>query len=224
MRWTRLHEWEVTPEEGERIQVSLAGRARSAEVHQPSESPLLLAGAAVAERAAAVVVLETKGWQVVEAKRIEVPCSSAEELRYRRGLMAFTFGPPLLQVFEEIESSPDIVFFRAHGLAHPRRCGMATHLGLLLGVPSIGCAEKLLCGEYTPPGPHRGDWSPVTDESETVGTCVRTREGSKPVFVSPGYGLDVRGAVQMALQCTVQHRWPEPLRQARLFARAGEAG
>jgi deoxyribonuclease V len=216
MRWDRLHRWEVTPEEAERIQRRLGGPAREPKPGQ-SPGPLrLVAGAAVSGRAAAVAVLETEGWSLVEGKRIEFPAPLPP---YRAGLMAFAFGPALLQCFEQVESKVQLAIFHAHGLAHPRRCGMATHLGLLLSVPSLGCADRLICGQYAAPGPSRGDWMPVTDEGEIIGAAVRTRQGSRPLLVSPGYALTVEEAVQIALRCARPYRWPEPLRRARLLAR-----
>jgi len=88
-----------------------------------------------------------------------------------------------------------------------------------VGIPSVGCADTLLCGEHAPPGPNRGDWAPVTDGGELVGACLRTRQRSRPVFVSPGYGLDVELAVRIVLHSTVGYRLPEPLRRARVLAR-----
>jgi deoxyribonuclease V len=161
--------------------------------------------------------MEADGERVVEAGRAGL--NPEETGTYRRGLMAFTYGPLLLQAFESIESSVDIALFRAHGIAHPRRCGMAAHLGLLLDTPSIGCADKLLCGEHESPGPERGDWTPVIHGRDIVGAAVRTRGGSRPLFVSPGFVLDVEQAVEIVLRSTREHRMPEPLRQARLAAR-----
>ncbi len=218
MEWRSLHGWEVSPEEAERIQVSLAERLAPA--GGPAlEPPTTIAGAAVSSGAAAVVVLRASDWSPVEMRKVALPSSPPGGLRYRRGLLAFTLGPPLLRAFEAIRCEVDVALFRAHGIAHPRRCGMAAHLGLLLGRPSIGCAEALLTGECSPPGPARGDWTPVTDGGDVLGACLRTRPGSKPVYASPGYGLGVEEAVGIVLSSARSHRLPEPLRQARLFAR-----
>lgn len=217
MRWKQLHPWEVAPEEGERIQSWLAALAREATDRFTLGEWRLVAGAIIAGGAAAVAVMEADTWQLVEARRIELGADSS----YCRGLMAFALGPALLRAFEGIESRADIAIFRAHGLAHPRRLGMATHLGLLLGVPSLGCADTLLCGEYGGPGSGRGDWAPVTDGREVIGGAVRTRAGAKPLFVSPGYGLRVEEAVEIALRCSPCHRLPEPIRRVRLIARGG---
>jgi deoxyribonuclease V len=132
--------------------------------------------------------------------------------------MAFAYGPPLLRAFELVESSVDVLMFRAHGIAHPRRLGLAAHLGLLLGVPSVGCADKLLCGEHAPPGLERGEWTPVRDGDEIIGACLRTRGGARPLFVSPGYALSIEDSVDLALLTASRYRMPEPLREARRLA------
>ena len=214
-----LHSWDVPTEEAEATQLRLAALAREDSGRLDVAHVKLVAGAALSPRAAAVVVLEDKTWTVVEAQRIELPAADASAGRYHRGLMGFAFGPPLLAAFEKVESKVDVVMFLGHGLAHPRRCGMATHVGLLLETPSLGCAERLLCGESIPPGPERGDWTPVTDQGEVIGACVRTRAGAKPLYVSPGYRMNIEGAVELALRASERHRWPEPLTQARVGAR-----
>jgi deoxyribonuclease V len=212
-----LHDWDVSAEEAERIQSALAPRIRSASKRARGTEWTRVAGAAVFGQAAVVVVMDADGWRPVETGWAGL---DADEVRqYRHGLMAFSYGPLLLQAFASIDAGADIAMFRAHGTAHPRRCGMAAHLGLLLDIPSIGCADRLLCGECEPPGPHRGDWTPVRDGEEVIGAAVRTREGSRHLFVSPGFALGVEQAVEIALRSTLDHRLPEPLRQARIAAR-----
>ncbi len=217
MRWMQLHNWDVPTDEAERIQSALAVRIRSAAGRVPMGEWSLVAGAAIFGRGAAVVVMGADGWEVVETGWAGL--SPEEVISYKPGLMAFGYGPLLLDAFESIGCGADVVLFRAHGIAHPRRCGMAAHLGLLLDVPSVGCANKLLCGEHEPPGPERGDWTPVTDGPDLVGAAVRTQHGSTPLLVSPGFGLTVDEAVEIVLRATPGHRIPEPLRQARLAAR-----
>ncbi len=221
MRCHKLHDWDVTPEQAERIQLSLASRVqRSLESASPIR-PATVAGAVVSADAAAVAVLRTCELEVVETRRVELPGPSPGRMRYRPGLMAFAYGPPLLRAFQLVESPVDVVMFRAHGIAHPRRLGLAAHLGLLLDTPSLGCGERVLCGEHGAPGPERGDWAEVTDEDEVIGACVRTLRDTRPLVVSPGYALTVYHAVEVALLTTPEHRMPEPLRQARRIARGG---
>lgn len=221
MRCQKLHDWEVTPEEAERIQLSLASRIqRSLESRAPIR-PSTIAGAVVSAEAAAVAVLRTSDLAVVEARKIEFPAPSPGRMRYWPGLMAFAYGPPLLRAFELVESPVDVVVFRAHGIAHPRRLGLAAHLGLLLEMPSLGCADRALCGEHAPPGAERGQWAEVTDGDEVIGACLRTCREARPLIVSPGYALSLYNAVEVVLSTSREHRMPEPLRQARRIARGG---
>ena len=221
MRWHKLHHWDVTPEEAERIQLSLASRVQHSLDNASPIRPGTVAGAVVSAEAAAVAVLRTSDLELVEGRRIELPGPSSGRMRYRPGLMAFAYGPALLQAFDLVESPVDVVMFSAHGIAHPRRLGLAAHLGLLLETASLGCADKLLCGRHAAPGADRGDWTEVTDGSEMIGACVRTRRGTRPLIVSPGYALGLRNAVEVVLSTSREHRMPEPLRQARRIARGG---
>jgi deoxyribonuclease V len=217
MEWTRLHRWEVSVREAERIQSSLAEKIAVARGAWQAGACPQMAGAVVGGQVAAVVVMHADGWEIAETRHSGQ--ASPEIGRYRRGLMAFTYGPMLLQTFERVRARPHVVMFRGHGIAHSRRCGMAAHLGLLLETPSLGCADKLLCGAHEAPGPKRGDWTPVTHRGETVGAAVTTRDGARPLFASPGFALDVEQTVEIVLQATPHHRMPEPLRQARLAAK-----
>jgi deoxyribonuclease V len=221
MRCQKLHDWDVTPDEAEGVQLSLASRVRRSLESASRLQPATLAGAVVSAEAAAVAVLGTSDLEVMEARRVEHSGPSPGRMRYRPGLMAFAYGPPLLRAFELVESRVDVVMFRAHGIAHPRRLGLAAHLGLLLETPSLGCADRALCGEHAPPGAERGDWVEVTDGDEAIGACVRTRRGARPLIVSPGYALNLYNAVEVVLSTSREHRMPEPLRQARRIARGG---
>lgn len=132
---------------------------------------------------------------------------------YVPGYLSFREGPLLLEAFRRLGLRPDLCLFDGHGLAHPRRFGLACHLGLVLGIPSVGCAKSLLVGEYAEPGPHRGDWRPLRLGGTTVGAAVRTREGVRPLFVSPGHAIGLRPAVRWTLACC-RYRVPEPIRLA----------
>jgi len=114
---------------------------------------------------------------------------------------------------------PDVVVFDAHGIAHPRRMGLACHLGLVLDRPSIGCAKSVLVGSYEEPPPEAGTWTPLVDRGEVVGAAVRTRQRAKPVFVSCGHRVSLRRAIDVMLQCADSTRIPKPTREAdRLVA------
>ena len=221
MHWRKLHHWHVAPAEAERIQLSLASRVQHSLDNASPIRPGTVAGAVVSAEAAAVAVLRTSDLAMVETQRVELPRPSPTPMPYRPGLMAFAYGPPLLRAFELVESPVDVVMFSAHGIAHPRRLGLAAHLGLLLETPSLGCADRLLCGEHARPGAERGDSTEVTDGSEMIGACVRTRRDARPLIVSPGYALGLYNAVEVVLSTSREHRMPEPLRQARRIARGG---
>jgi len=162
----------------------------------------------------AVVVLEFPGLETLEKKFFV----SEVAFPYIPGLLSFREAPALLGALALVECEPDIILFDGQGIAHPRRMGIATHLGLLLEKPTIGCAKSLLIGEYLPPREGEGSYTLLKDKGEVIGAAVRTRKERKPVFVSPGDGIDLMTSIQIVLECTGQHRLPEPLRQAHLLA------
>jgi len=164
---------------------------------------------------AAIVVLRFPGLEVVEKTcvvcRVPFP--------YVPGLFFFREGPAILEAFGTLTTDPDLIFVHGHGYAHPRRFGIASHIGVLLDVPSIGVAQHLLTGTAMSPGTGRGSSEPVHDRSEVIGRAVRTVEGSKPVFVSVGHKVDLDQAVAMVLKTTILHRTTEPLWQADRVSR-----
>lgn len=167
-----------------------------------------------------VVVLELPGLETLEKKFFV----SETAFPYIPGLLSFREAPPLLGALAVVECEPDVILFDGQGIAHPRRMGIATHLGLLLKTPTIGCAKSLLIGEYLPPADREGSYSLLKDKGEVIGAAVRTKKQRKPVFVSPGDGIDLAGAIQIVLQCTGRHRLPEPLRQAHLLVNETKKG
>lgn len=132
------------------------------------------------------------------------------------GLLTFREGPALLKAFAALRTRPDPILFDAHGLAHPRRFGLACHMGVLLNRPSVGCAKSVLVGKWDPEalGEERGAWTPLILNGKRTGAAVRTREATKPIFVSIGHRVSLRSAVQLALACCAGYRIPEPTRQA----------
>ena len=141
---------------------------------------------------------------------------SSGELRfpYVPGLLAFREMPLLLEAFGKLRQRPDLILADAHGWAHPRRAGMACHLGLVLDVPTIGCAKSVLIGEYKMPAIARGATSPLCAGEEEIGRAVRTRPGVRPVFVSCGHRVSLPTAVRLVLKCCDGYRIPKPLREA----------
>jgi deoxyribonuclease V len=123
---------------------------------------------------------------------------------YVPGLLAFREGPIVLAALERLAERPDVLIFDAQGLAHPRRMGLATHLGILLDVPSVGCAKSRLCGKETEPGEEKGSWTPLLDRGEVIGAVVRTRSRVRPVYVSVGHRVDLETAVSLVLSCATK--------------------
>jgi deoxyribonuclease V len=165
---------------------------------------------------AAVAVLSYPGLQVIESAVAARPVT----FPYVPGLLSFREGPAVLDALDKLKSPPDLLIFDGHGLAHPRRFGLACHLGLLVDIPAIGCAKSRLCGQYEEPGPHRGDTMPLIDKGEVVGAAVRTRAGVKPVFVSIGHRVDLPTSIHYVLACCRGYRLPETTRWAHRLAGA----
>jgi deoxyribonuclease V len=213
MNVTPLHRWDVTPAEAAAIQRRLRGRL----VLDDDLGPVRrVAGADIALDPrrklgfGGVVVFSFP--ELVEIERQTVVCPLT--FPYVPGLLAFREAPVLLGAFARLRAEPDVVVFDAHGLAHPRRMGLASHLGLVLGTPSIGCAKSVLVGTFDPPPRAAGTWTPLVHEGETVGAAVRTRDGVKPVFVSQGHRISLATAVGLMLRCSSGYRVPVPTREA----------
>ena len=171
----------------------------------------LVAGADAAyagrEAWAAVVVMTFPRLEPVEStcasRRVTFP--------YIPGLLSFREAPALIDAFARITNPPDCILLNGHGYAHPRRFGLASHVGLVLGMPSVGIARRLLTGNARPPGSSRGSQEPVRDGDEVIGMVVRTVEGKRPVVVSAGYRTGLAQAVRLALDAAVSHPLTEPL-------------
>jgi deoxyribonuclease V len=138
---------------------------------------------------------------------------------YVPGLLAFREAPPMLDALARVSRPPDLILVNGHGLAHPRRFGLACHVGVLTGIPVIGVAMSRLVGAYREPGPKRGEWSQLIDRGETVGAVLRTRSRVRPVFVSPGHLVSLTSAIAFVLACAPRFRVPEPLRLADRLSR-----
>ncbi len=133
---------------------------------------------------------------------------------YVPGLLSFREVPALASAWKRLSARPDVLFCDAQGIAHPRRMGLAAHLGIVLGVPTIGCAKSRLVGEAGEPGPERGSRAALVHEGETIGCVLRTRDAVRPLYVSPGHMMDMETAIEMVLGAGRGYRLPEPTRQA----------
>ncbi len=207
------HSWRLSPGEAVRLQRRLAEQVSLRPFRKTVRS---LAGADVSYDPltgrfhAAVVLLSWPGLSVIETARAR----GRSGFPYIPGLLSFREVPPLLRAFRRLRRRPCLIFCDGQGLAHPRRFGLACHLGLLLGIPTLGCAKTRLVGEHSPVPPERGGRSALLFDGRRVGTALRTREGTKAIFVSPGHGLSIAQAASWALRCTGRYRIPEPTRLA----------
>ena len=158
---------------------------------------------------AAAVVYDRESKQIVEVAH----ATAAVTVPYLPGYLSFREGPAVSAALANLKHPFGVVCFDGQGFAHPRRCGLATHIAVTLGVPGIGVAKSRYIGEFDEPGRSAGAWSPLTDKGETIGAVVRTRDGVNPVFVSVGHLVDLPSAIELVLSC-VRKRVPEPTRQA----------
>lgn len=163
---------------------------------------------------AAVVVLSLPDLELVEQTVTLRPVT----FPYIPGLRSFRETPVALAALEQLKTRPDLLLVNGHGVAHPQRFGVASHIGLLLDLPSVGCSISVPVGLAVEPDAHLGAWSPLTDDQEIIGAAVRTRPGSRPVYVSTGHRISLETAIGTVLRCTRGHRQPEPLRLAARLA------
>jgi deoxyribonuclease V len=217
MHITLRHAWTTDTAEAKKIQLEMAGEvSRAGNVTDPR----FIAGVDISVNrfkgtgTAAVVVLSYPELEVMEVRTAAGKIS----FPYVPGLLSFREMPLILLAFEKISHTPDIVIMDGQGLAHPRRCGIACHLGLFLGIPTIGCAKSRLVGTYNEPGNEPGSWSVLLDNNDVIGAVLRTKARVKPVYVSPGHMINLKSAVDWVLACCRGYRLPEPTRLAHMAA------
>jgi len=217
MRVQSLHPWQMSPSEARAIQRDLAGQVcRGNEIGAPA----MVAGADIsASRSGstgigAVVVLSFPALELVEVEVVE----KRVEWPYIPGLLSFREAPLVVAACERLKSVPGLLLVDGHGIAHPRRCGIASHLGLLLDIPTIGCAKSLLCGTHGLLGEEPGSRADVVEGGEVVGAAVRTRANVRPVYVSIGHKVDLSSAVKWVMKCCTGFRLPQPARLAHMAA------
>ena len=217
MEVIRQHEWRVSTSEAREIQAELAGQvSRAGDVNNLR----LIAGVDISVNrwaktgTGAVVVLSYPELEPVEIKVV----TDHIEFPYVPGLLSFREAPLILAACKELTVTPDLVMVDGQGIAHPRRIGLASHLGLFLDVPTIGCAKSRLCGRHDEPGNEAGSYAELLDGDEVIGVVLRTREGVKPVYVSVGHKVDLPAAIRWTLACCRGYRLPEPTRLAHQAA------
>jgi deoxyribonuclease V len=215
-RKSGLHSWDLTTAEARDLQLRLAAQVDAA---RPLERYSTVAGADVSyDRRgkwlhAAVVVLRADTFELIDRSGIVAEA----KFPYVPGLLSFREAPAVIAAFEALKIKPDVLICDGQGIAHPRRMGLAAHLGLYLDMPTIGCAKSWLCGDFDEPGLARGAWSPLTDGGETIGAVLRTRMGVKPLFVSSGHRCDLTSAIAVVLATAPQYRLPVTSRLAHQY-------
>jgi len=210
------HPWAVSPKQAVTIQRDLSASVRAVPLPRPAET---IAGIDVSIREdraqAAIVVLRLPDLAVVDQAvwRADVP------FPYVPGLLSFREIPVILPALERLHTWPDVLMTDSQGLAHPRRFGLACHLGVLLERPAFGVAKRLLTGRYRNLGGEKGSRMPLRHQGESVGAALRTREGVKPVYVSIGHRITLEEAVTLTLACAPRYKIPEPTRLAHHLSR-----
>jgi deoxyribonuclease V len=209
--------WKLTPREARTLQLELAGQVRlkplperigvlgASDIGYVKTSNLLVA---------AMLTFKWPGLEPMETVHSVAPA----RFPYVPGLLSFREIPTLLEAFARLRHPPDVLLCDGQGIAHPRRFGLGAHLGVCLGIPTVGCAKKRLCGEFDPFPWRKEESSLLTMDGEPVGCVLCTRDGVKPVFVSPGHLADIPSSRKLIVECLRRFRIPEPLRQAHLTA------
>jgi deoxyribonuclease V len=217
MRVRPLHEWEVSIARAKEIQLSLA---REVVAESEAINARFVAGVDISPpdgrglARGAVVVLRYPELDIVEVKVTQTKIT----FPYIPGLLSFRESPLILAACEELQNVPDLVLIDGQGIAHPRRLGLASHVGLFLEVPTIGCAKSILCGRHGPLEQEAGSHAELLDRGDVIGAALRTRTGVRPVYVSVGHKIDLASALHWVMECCHGYRLPEPTRLAHLAA------
>jgi deoxyribonuclease V len=210
------HPWDLTPQAAARLQLELRERIK---MKRDFGRIRTVAGADIAlDKAmnmgyAGVIVYSFPDGVELERQSAARPLT----FPYVPGLLVFREGPVLLAALEKLRTDPDLIFLDAHGYSHPRRFGLASHMGVILNRPAIGCAKSVLVGCYDDPANDAGTWTPLMDGNEIIGAVLRTRRNTRPVFISVGHRIDLETAVEFATACTDGFRIPRPTRKADHF-------
>ena len=211
-----LNSWNLTPKEAVEAQREWRSLVR---IQPPSQSINTIAGADISFNKfseviySGIVVLSLPDLQIIETASVR----STAKFPYVPGLLSFREAPSFLECWEKLKTKPDALMLDGQGIAHPRRFGVACHVGLLLGLPTIGCAKSILVGRHGELGSEAGSSSPLIDKEEVVGVALRTKKNVTPVYISPGHLMNLDGAIDLTLRSVTKYRQPEPTRQAHLL-------
>tara|TARA_B100001741_G_scaffold73855_1_gene59692 strand:+ start:590 stop:1306 length:717 start_codon:yes stop_codon:yes gene_type:complete len=223
MKPVRFHSWNISPNEAIAIQNNLRRKI----IFSPVDEDIrFVGGTAVALDAeksiihAALTILKYPSLEIVEQKGV----SQEMTFDYISGLLTFREGAPLMSLFRKTDQDIDLIVFHSHGQSHPRRFGLASHLGVLLDVPSIGVSNKMLAGSHDHLSQQKYSEKPILLNGETIGMALRSKESKKPIYVSTGHRSDLTSAVKLTKQLVRKYRLPEPIRLAQLAANQQKEG
>lgn len=213
------HPWDISPKEAILLQQKLRKQViledRIGEVR-------IIAGtdvsydAKVKQARAVVALLSFPDLSLIS----HTTATMASPFPYIPGLLSFREVPPLIECFKQLESKPDLILCDGHGFAHPRRFGLACHLGVLFDIPSIGVAKRILVGEHEPIPQTRGAWKPLFQEGEIIGAAVQSRPNTKPIYVSIGHRISLGTSIELLMKCTTRYRLPETTRWAHRLSKS----
>ena len=212
-----LHVWDLNPLQACETQNQLAGRIqRAGKVINPSTIAGIDVSASRSSAAgrAAIVVLDYNSLKPIDG----AICEGDISFPYIPGLLSFREAPLIIEAWKGLSIRPDVMMVDGQGIAHPRRFGIASHLGLLLDIPAIGCAKSRLIGNHTEPGEKAGSNTPLIDRDEIIGAVVRTKSGVKPLYISIGHKIALEDCIHIILTCCRGYRLPEPIRMAHKAA------
>jgi deoxyribonuclease V len=218
MHIKNIHSWNLTIGKAKKLQVELASEV----LHTPIlKTPKIVAGTDCSLNLktnrifSAVVLFSYPKLEIMETKSANMPIT----FPYVPGFLSFRECPVLIEAFKKLKNTPDLVFVDGHGVSHPRKLGIASHLGLWLGISTVGCAKSVLVGKYKSLGKYAGSYDYLKDKGKTIALALRTKDNCKPVFISVGHKIDLESALKFTLKCFDGYRIPKPSRIADKLAR-----
>jgi deoxyribonuclease V len=215
MRIVHSHPWDVSLEEAEKIQEKLNKFVVKEDRFQKIE---IIGGVGINFGSSSLIV-SLAMFSFPDLKILDLNSEKSPLLfPYTPGFFAFSCGPAILSILKKIEL-PDLLIFPGRGIAHPRGVGLASHLGVLLDLPTIACSKRALTQNYPEPENSKGSYQYIFEDEEKVGLVLRSRDNTNPIFISPGNKISIGSSLKIILQCCTKYRLPEPLRQAQILAR-----
>lgn len=212
------HRWDLTPSEAIALQKELAPQIDTS-TPLPLDDLQLVGGIDVSVKEnvsqAAIVVLTYPALEVIERVNASIPTP----FPYIPGLLSFREGAVIIDALRQLEHAPDVFIVDGQGIAHPRHIGIASHIGLWIDVPTVGCGKTRLTGTHEPVPPEKGAWSPLMHHGEVIGAALRTRDNVAPVYISVGHRATLDTARELVMRCVTRYRLPEPIRAAHNAAK-----